>query len=74
MLDRTGEAAAYLIHTRSKLDLIPACLDHDAETLLEGSHVSRELLLKTRLSSLARRYDYCVIDTPPALRVPTLNA
>jgi chromosome partitioning protein len=74
MLDRSGDAAAYLIHTRPKLDLIPACLDHDAETLLEGAHVSRELLLKNRLTSLARRYDYCAIDTPPALRVPTLNA
>lgn len=74
MLDRTGDAAAYLIHVRQKLDLIPACLDHDAETLLEGVQVSRELLLKTRLTSLARRYDYCIVDTPPALRVPTLNA
>lgn len=74
MLDRTGDPTAYLIHTRPKLDLIPACLDHDAETLLEGSHVSRELLLKTRLASLFKRYDYIVIDTPPALRAPTLNA
>ncbi len=74
MLDRTGDPTAYLIHARQKLDLIPACLDHDAETLLEGAHVSRELLLKTRLNSLSTRYDFCVIDTPPALRVPTLNA
>lgn len=74
MLDRAGDPTAYLIHARPKLDLIPACLDHDAETLLEGAHVSRELLLKARLASLFKRYDFCVIDTPPALRVPTLNA
>jgi chromosome partitioning protein len=74
MLDRAGDPTAYLIHVRPKLDLVPACLDHDAETLLEGAHVSRELLLKTRLASLSNRYDFCVIDTPPALRVPTLNA
>jgi cellulose biosynthesis protein BcsQ len=57
LLDRNGDAAAYLMRTRPHLDLIPACLDHDAETLLEGYQVSRELLLKTRLAGLARNYD-----------------
>ncbi len=46
MLDRAGDPTAYLIHARPKLDLIPACHDHDADMLLEGAHVSRELLLK----------------------------
>lgn len=74
MLDSRGEIAAYLTRARPRLDLIPACLDHDAETLIEGQPVSRDLLLKTRLSAIRSGYDYCVIDTPPALRAPTLNA
>lgn len=74
MLDSRGDVASYLFRARPKLDLVPSCLDHDAETLIEGQPVSRDLLLKTRLSSVRTGYDYCVIDTPPALRAPTLNA
>jgi chromosome partitioning protein len=74
MLDQRGELAAYLMRARPRLDLIPSCLDHDAETLIEGQPVSRDLLLKNKLSSVRSGYDYCVIDTPPSLRAPTLNA
>jgi chromosome partitioning protein len=74
MLDQRGDVASYVFRARPKLDLVPSCLDHDAETLIEGQPVSRDLLLKTRLSSVRSGYDYCVIDTPPALRAPTLNA
>ena len=74
MIDARGDIAAYLMRARPKLDLIPACLDHDAETLIEGQPVSRDLLLKNRLAPIRTGYDYCVIDTPPSLRAPTLNA
>lgn len=74
MLDPRGDIAAYLMRARPRLDLIPSCLDHDAETLIEGQPVSRDLLLKNKLSGMSSGYDYCVIDTPPSLRAPTLNA
>jgi chromosome partitioning protein len=74
MLDTRGDMAAYLMRARPRLDLVPACLDHDAETLIEGQPVSRDLLLKNKLTGVRSGYDYCVIDTPPALRAPTLNA
>lgn len=74
MLDVRGDIAAYLMRARPKLDLVPACLDHDAETLIDGQPVSRDLLLKNKLAPVRSGYDYCVIDTPPSLRAPTLNA
>jgi chromosome partitioning protein len=74
MLDERGDFSDYIIQSRPRLHLLPACLDADAEALLDGQAVSRELLLKQKLAPAQPAYDYCVIDTPPSLRVPTLNA
>ncbi len=74
MLDERGDFSSYLVSVRPRLDMLPACLDADAEALLDGQAVSRELLLKQKLAPAQKAYDYCVIDTPPSLRVPTLNA
>lgn len=74
MLDERGDFSTYLRNVRPRLDVVPACLDADAEALLDGQAVSRELLLKQKLAPALPSYDYCIIDTPPALRTPTLNA
>jgi len=50
-----------------------SCLDHDAESMLLSQRVAGELLLKQKLAA-KRVYDFCVIDTPPSLQTPTLNA
>jgi chromosome partitioning protein len=74
MLDRQGTYDAYAMNVRPRLDVIPCCLDYDAESIIEGTHLGRDLLLKKQLDRAQSRYDYCIIDTPPALRPPTLNA
>lgn len=73
MLDERSDYSDYLIQVRPRLAVLPACLDADAESLLDGQAVSRELLLKQKLAPADTAFDYCVIDTPPSLRVPTLN-
>lgn len=74
MLDEQIDYSNFVVTVRPRLDIIPACLDADAEALLEAQAVSRELLLKQKLIPAHPAYDYCVIDTPPSLRIPTLNA
>ena len=74
LLDERADFSSYTVKARPRLDVMPACLDADAEALLDGQAVSRELLLKQKLAPAFPAYDYCIIDTPPALRTPTLNA
>lgn len=74
MLDERGDFSAYTFNARPRLDVIPASIDDDAEALIDGAAVTRELLLKLKLDAARPSYDFCIIDTPPALRTPTLNA
>lgn len=73
MLDPHGDFSQYATSARPRLDIIPCCLDDDAEAIITASD-SRELLLKEKLEPAQKLYDYCVIDTPPSLATPTLNA
>lgn len=54
-------------------DLVPANILLSAAEL-EFNRPGREFLLKNQLSQVEERYDYVVIDTPPALNVLTVNA
>ena len=74
MLDESGDFSGYRKRARPRLDIIPSCIDADAEALLDGQAISRELLLRQKLVPAYSYYDYCIIDTPPSLRTPTLNA
>ena len=54
-------------------DLLPSnILLASAE--LEFNRPGREFMLKTALSKLDGRYDFIIIDTPPALNILTVNA
>ena len=50
----------------------PALSGADREPAL--SKVGREYRLKKALEAVSGRYDYCLIDTPPALSIVTVNA
>ena len=41
---------------------------------LEMTGVGREYVLREQLSELSKKYDYIILDTPPALSVLTINA
>jgi chromosome partitioning protein len=73
MLDPTGDFSEYVAQARPRVQIIPCCLDDEAEAVI-GATDSRELLLKEKLEPAQVAYDYCVIDTPPSLGTPTLNA
>ena len=73
MLDPSGDYSQYVINSRPRLDVLPASLDSEVLPTLDAQAVSRELRLRDKLLPAQDHYDYCVIDTPPALNIPTMN-
>lgn len=62
-----------VIFTTEHGDVVPSnILLSSAE--LEFNRPGREFLLKNALSRAESRYDYIIIDTPPALNILTVNA
>ncbi|MCP1102531.1 chromosome partitioning protein [Aequitasia blattaphilus] len=60
-------------HTEDYGDIITSnILLSEAELFLKGE--DRKLRLKKALETLKHRYDYIIIDTPPALNILTVNA
>jgi len=74
ILDDNAEYSEYIRPARQNFDVIPCSLDDDAETLVSGLKISRELRLRKKLIAARKVYDFCIIDTPPNLGVVTINA
>ena len=74
MLDDRGDFSEYIMSGRPRLDVIPQCIDDAGETLVENVSLGRELMLRERLAAAENQYDFCILDTPPRMKAPTLNA
>ena len=72
VLTGTATAADAIVSTPQG-DLIPASPAlASADTIL--TETGKEYRLKEALSTISDRYDYCLLDTPPALGTLTVNA
>lgn len=69
----TPDLRDYMMEIKPNLHLIPNAISPDLENRLEASH-NRDSLLRLRLRQLKGKFDYVVVDTPPAMRTPTMNA
>lgn len=65
---------ASMVIERSGIPLIPANLDLANAELELTSIYGREQLLKNMIKSLAKKYDFVLIDCPPAISMLTVNA
>lgn len=70
-----GEAAAEeaILHTAVGFDMIAGSLNL-AGADMEFTKAGREYILKELLEPVAGNYDFCIIDTPPALGILAVNA
>ena len=71
--DDEAEIGFFLLEPRPRLKLLPDTIDIEADDLLEGKKVNRELFLRRKLRPVLRDFDIIIIDSPPAMRTATLN-
>lgn len=62
-----------IYNIKPSLDILPAGLKMSMADM-EFNQPGREHLLETHLKKVERKYDYCIIDTPPVLNVLLMNA
>lgn len=67
------DVTQYIIPVSENLHVIPNAIATDLENRLESSH-NRDSLLRQRLRSIRHKYDFIIVDTPPAMRTATMNA
>lgn len=68
------DAASAIVATAEGFDLLPANIDLTAAEVRLMSALAREQKLKLALAPIRDRYQYILIDCPPALSLLTLNA
>jgi chromosome partitioning protein len=62
------------IQVLENLDIVPSSLDLSAAEIELSAETGREYILQEILAPLKQKYDYILIDSPPALGLLTINA
>ncbi len=63
-----------IVKLRENLDLVPSSLELARAEIDMATKIAREGILKTHLEPLMEKYDYILMDCPPALGIVTTNA
>lgn len=75
LTDLQAPLSSIILNTKIEwLDLAPCNVLLAGAELELGGVLGKELVLATKLRALSDRYDVCIIDSPPALGILTLNA
>lgn len=62
------------IISHNNFDIMPSSIDLSGAEMEFANEPAREMMLKNKLSTLSKDYDYILIDCPPNLGLLTLNA
>ncbi|MDZ7660288.1 AAA family ATPase [Fodinibius sp.] len=63
-----------VIINHNGFDIMPSSIDLSGAEMEFANEPAREMLLKNKLNTLSKDYDYILIDCPPNLGLLTLNA
>lgn len=75
LISQSRELADVILSTPEGFDLAPADPDlGEADVHLRASRITWHTELANALAKVSARYDYCLLDCPPALSALTINA
>lgn len=76
LLDRTVPVPLHRVYGQAEayLDLVPTTLSLAASEAALMPKLGREFRLREQLATVADRYDFILIDTPPSLGLLTINS